>query len=275
MKFTKMHGLGNDYLFINGFEERIARPGRLSMRMSHRHCGVGSDGIILILPSARADFRMRIFNADGSEAETCGNGLRCLAKYVYEHGLIGKREFQVETLAGLSTQRLSIRKGKVVSISSSLGIPRLDRKEIPMKGPAGQVIRESLKVAGRSYRITALSMGNPHVVLFVPNVDRAPLVELGPKIEKHPKFPRRTNVEFVQVLDRKNIRMRIWERGSGETLASGSGSSASAVAAALNGFTERKVRVHVTLGVITVHWTKEGEVWMSGPATEVFSGEWN
>ena len=274
MRFTKMHGLGNDYLFINGFKERIARPGRLSMQMSDRHCGVGSDGIILILPSARADFRMRIFNADGSEAETCGNGLRCLAKYVYEHGLTGKREFQVETMAGLSTQQLSIRKGKVVSISSSLGMPRLDRKEIPMKGPAGQVVKESLKVGGRSYRITALSMGNPHVVLFVPNVDKAPLSDLGPKIERHPKFPQRTNVEFVQVLDRKNIRMRIWERGSGETLASGSGSSASAVAATLNGFTERKVRVHVTLGVITVHWKKDGVVWMSGPAEEVFSGEW-
>jgi len=274
MKFTKMHGLGNDFVVVDGFSERVPDAEQLTVEICDRRTGVGADGLIVIMPSDKANFRMHYINSDGSLAEMCGNGIRCLSKYVYEHGLTQSTDFIVETLGGLNRQALKIEDGRVIEISVDMGRPGLLRSEIPMLGDDGKVIDEPLEVDGKQYRITALSTGNPHAVMFVDDVDAAPLAELGPKIEHHPAFPNRTNVEFVQVIDRGNIRMRIWERGCGETLASGSGSSASAVASIMNGFTDRNVSVRVRLGTLKISWPEDGSITMTGPATEVFKGEW-
>jgi diaminopimelate epimerase len=274
MKFTKMHGLGNDFVVVNGFTERVENDRELTIAICDRHTGIGADGLIVILPSDKADFRMHYINADGSLAEMCGNGIRCLSKYVYEHGLTDKEEFVVETLGGLNRQILAVDAGKVTAVSVDMGRPKFKRAEIPMLGKGDEVIDEPISVDGREFRITALSTSNPHAVVFVDDVDKAPVDKLGPLIEHHSLFPRRTNVEFVHVLDRSNIRMRIWERGCGETLASGSGSSASAVASIINGFTEREVTVHVPLGRLHITWPQDGNITMTGPAAEVFTGEW-
>ena len=274
MKFTKMHGLGNDFVVVDGFSERVPDAEQLTVEICDRRTGVGADGLIVIMPSDKANFRMHYINSDGSLAEMCGNGIRCLSKYVYEHGLTQSTDFIVETLGGLNRQALKVEDGRVIEISVDMGRPGLLRSEIPMLGDDGKVIDEPLEVDGKQYRITALSTGNPHAVMFVDDVDAAPLAELGPKIEHHPAFPNRTNVEFVQVIDRGNIRMRIWERGCGETLASGSGSSASAVASIMNGFTDRNVSVRVRLGTLKISWPEDGSITMTGPATEVFKGEW-
>lgn len=275
MLFTKMHGLGNDYIFINGFEENVERPEELARAMSDRHTGVGGDGIVLILPSATADFRMRIFNLDGSEAENCGNAIRCVAKYVYEQGLTDQKQFHIETGAGNLLQKLHISEGQVTAVTVSMGVPRLERSEIPMAGPAGRVLNEPLEVDGITYKVTCLSMGNPHCVVYVDDVEAVPLAQLGPKFEHHPAFPRRTNTEFVQVLGRDDIRLRVWERGSGPTLACGTGMTAAAVASILNGYTDHRVCVHVKLGHLVIEWPGEGqEAFMTGPAEEVFTGEW-
>ncbi len=273
--FTKMHGLGNDYLYID------ARGGlptenipELSRRMSHRHLGAGADGIILILPSETADFKMRIFNADGSEAETCGNGIRCFAKYVYEHGLTHKTEFVIETLAGPNRVVLKVENGKVQSVRSCMGKPRFERSTIPMVGPEGRVIEEPIDVEGEVIKITAVNIGNPHAVIFVPDAEEAPVMELGPKIENHYLFPQRTNVEFVSVIDRSNIVMRIWERGSGITMASGSGSCASALASMITNRTDRKVTVHLVHGCLTIEWAEDDYVYQEGPAEEVYTATW-
>ncbi|GAB4337054.1 MAG: diaminopimelate epimerase [Candidatus Abyssubacteria bacterium] len=274
MKFTKMHGLGNDFVVVNGFEESVVDAEKLAVEICDRRTGVGADGLIIIMPSERAAFKMHYINSDGSLAEMCGNGVRCLSKYVYEHGLTASTDFMVETLGGLNRQLLTVENGRVVSVSVDMGKPRFLRSEIPMNGEDGMVVNEPIEVEGTQYRITALSTTNPHAVMFVDDVERAPVCDVGPKLECHPAFPQRTNVEFVQVLDRKNIRMRIWERGCGETLASGSGSSASAVASIINGFTERDVTVHVRLGRLRISWPEGGSITMTGPATEVFTGEW-
>ncbi len=274
MKFTKMHGLGNDFVVVNGFEEQVTRAEELTVRICDRRTGVGADGLIVILPSEKAAFRMHYINSDGSLAEMCGNGIRCLSKYVYEHGLTKSTDFVVETLGGLNRQVLTVEDGRVVEVSVDMGRPRFLRSEIPMLGEETRVIDEPLEVEGKTYNITALSMTNPHTVIFVDDVDSAPVTELGPVVERHPVFPNRTNIEFVQLIDNKNIRMRIWERGCGETLASGSGSSASAVASIVNGFTERDVNVHVRLGTLKISWPQDGSITMTGPATEVFTGEW-
>jgi len=274
MKFTKMHGLGNDFVVVNGFSEHVEDAERLTIAICNRRTGVGADGLIVIMPSDKADFKMHYINSDGSVAEMCGNGIRCLSKYVYEHGLTRSADFVVETLGGLNRQALVVEDGRVVEVSVDMGRPQFLRHEIPMRGENINVVNEPLEVDGDVYRITALSMTNPHAVIFVENVDEAPLSELGPKIEHHHAFPNRTNVEFVQVIDRDNIRMRIWERGCGETLASGSGSSASAVASIINGFTNRMVTVHVRLGQLKIAWPEDGSITMTGPATEVFTGEW-
>ena len=274
MKFTKMHGLGNDFVFVDGFSEHVADAQRLTVEICDRRTGVGGDGLVVIMPSDKAAFKMHYINSDGSLAEMCGNAIRCLSKYVYEHGLTRATDFVVETLGGLNRQILTVENGRVVEVSVDMGAPKFLRLEIPMLGANTTVIGEPLEVDGRSYRITSLSMSNPHVVIFVDDVDKAPVTEVGPKIEHHPAFPRRTNVEFVQILDRDNIRMRIWERGCGETLASGSGSCASVVASIINGFTGRSVNVHLRLGRLKISWPDGGSVTMTGPATEVFTGEW-
>jgi diaminopimelate epimerase len=277
IRFTKMHGLGNDFVMLDAMEKAPAEeklPG-LAKALCHRRFGVGADGLILVLPSRAADFRMRIFNADGSEAEMCGNGIRAFAKFVYERGYTRERELEVETLAGIVRPRLRLRGGTVATVRVDMGEPRLARSEIPMKGPdQPKVVGERLRVGGRRFTITALSMGNPHCVLFVENVDRAPVDEIGPAIESHNLFPRRTNVQFAQVVGDGEIKMRVWERGVGETLASGTSASAVLVAAALNGLSPRKAVVHLRGGDLNVTWNPEdNHVFIEGPAAEVFTGE--
>ncbi|MCX5770228.1 MAG: diaminopimelate epimerase [Candidatus Hydrogenedentes bacterium] len=274
MTFTKMHGLGNDYLFIEAFDREIDNPPELSRRMSHRHLGVGADGIILIMPGKEHPFRMRMFNADGSEAETCGNGIRCFAKYVYERGMTRDLEFVIETGGGPNRVELRVDGGKVASVRSNMGTPEFERSKIPMLGPAGRVLEEDLELDCGTVQITCSNIGNPHAAIFVPDATKAPLTEIGPKVENHPKFPQRTNVEFVTVLDRSNIVMRIWERGSGVTMASGSGSCGAALASMITGRTDRKVNVLLVYGVLAIEWANDGCVYQEGPATEVFSGTW-
>jgi len=276
LRFTKMHGLGNDYIFVNGLSERLPRislPG-LARALSDRHFGIGADGLILVLPSRSAQFRMQVFNADGSEAEMCGNGIRMFARYVYEHGLTRDRELAVETLAGVIRPRLMVRGGRVASVRVDMGEPRLERSEIPMRGKPGRVIGEALRVDGERYEVTAVSMGNPHCVIFVKEVAEFPVARVGPAIERHRAFPRRTNVEFVQVLGRSALRMRVWERGAGETLACGTGACATLVAAVLNGKADRKATVHLPGGDLKIEWREsDNHVYMTGPAEEVFCGE--
>ena len=272
--FTKLHGLGNDYHFI----EAAKYPGvdwpELSRQMSHRHLGAGSDGIILIQPSEQHDFDMRIFNADGSEAETCGNGIRCFAKYVFERGLTSKTEFVIGTLAGPNAVVLKTEGGKVLSVRSNMGRPRFERAEIPMLGAPGQVKEELIDIDGQILHVTCANIGNPHAVFFVDDATKVPLAEIGPKVEHHLAFPKRTNVEFVTVQDRENIVMRIWERGSGITMASGSGSCGSALACMITNRTDRRVNVHLVYGTLTIEWAEDGYVYQEGPATEVYTGTW-
>ena len=272
--YTKMHGLGNDYLFIETEKNAIDDPAELSRRMSHRHLGAGADGIILIMPGDAAEFSMRIFNADGSEAETCGNGIRCFAKYVYERGLTDKTEFVIDTLGGPNRVALECDNGKVVSVRSTMGRPKFERSEIPMEGPPGQAIEEALELDDEVVKVTCVNVGNPHAVVFTEDATKIDLAKIGPKIENHPKFPERTNVEFVNVIDRENIVMRIWERGSGITMASGSGSCGAALASMITGRVERKVQVHLVFGQLGVEWAEDGDVYQEGPATEVYTGAW-
>lgn len=272
--FTKMHGLGNDYHFIEANKYSVNDWPALSRAMSHRHLGAGADGIILILPSATHDFQMRIFNADGSEAETCGNGIRCFAKYVFERGLTQRTVFTIDTLAGPNRVQLTVERGVVTAVRSNMGQPRFERAEIPMHGPAGRVLEEPLDVDGQVYKITCANIGNPHTVIFVDDATAVGLPVIGPRIENHPKFPQRTNVEFVNVIDRENIVMRIWERGSGVTMASGSGSCGAALAAMITNRTNRRVNVHLVFGTLTIEWAEDGNVYQQGPATEVFTGTW-
>jgi len=277
LRFTKLHGLGNDYIYLNGLEQDLSQYdlGKLARLLSDRHFGIGSNGIILILPSEQANFRMRIFNSDGSEAEMCGNGLRGFAKYVYEHGLTDKLKLEVETGAGILPLAMEATEGEVVAVSLNMGQPRLQRQQIPMTGePAdGQVIQELLEVDGNTVQITCVSMGNPHCVIFVDDVDSFPVTELGPKIENHQLFPERTNVEFITVLDRQHLQMRVWERGAGETLACGTGAAAATVAGVLTDRSDRRVEVHLRGGELQVEWAEDNHVFLTGPATEVFSGE--
>jgi diaminopimelate epimerase len=277
IRFTKMHGLGNDYLMIDAMDRAPAEeklPG-LARALSDRHFGIGADGIILVLPSRIADFRMRMFNADGSEGEMCGNGIRIFAKFVYERGLTREKDLQIETLAGIIRPRLRLDGGEVKSVKVDMGEPRLRRAEIPMKGPdAPRVVGEKLRVAGKQIQFTAVSMGNPHCVVFVDSVDRAGVETLGPAIENHDLFPRRTNVEFVRVISESELEMRVWERGSGETLACGTGASAALVAAVLNEKTQRKATLRLRGGNLCVSWSAENNhVFIDGPAEEVCTGE--
>jgi diaminopimelate epimerase len=277
MKFTKMHGLGNDYVYVNCFAEPLEGVDlpELSRRVSDRHFGIGGDGLILIMPSERADFRMRVFNNDGSEAKNCGNGLRCVSKYVYDHGLTGKTTFTVETLGGIVTPVVTVGEdGKVAQVTIDMGEPRFARSAIPMTGKADEhVVEQPLTIDGKTFLLTAVSMGNPHAILFVDEVRDEDVVTYGPKIEFHEWFPERTNVEFIQVLNRRELKFRVWERGSGVTLACGTGACAAAVAACLTGRTEREVTVHLLGGDLFIEWREsDNRVYMTGPATEVFSG---
>jgi len=277
IQFTKMQGLGNDYLLIDAMKGAPAegKLPALARALCDRHFGVGADGLILVLPSRAADFKMRIFNADGSEAEMCGNGVRLFARFVYERGYTRETDLEIETLAGLIRPRLRLRAGKVAGVRVDMGPPRLSRSAIPMKGPdQPRVVNEPLRVGGRRHSITAVSMGNPHCVLFVDDVDRFPVAQVGPAIENHDVFPRRTNVEFVQVVGSGEIKMRVWERGAGETLACGTGASASLVAAVLNGLSPRKATLHLRGGDLKVSWNPEDDhVFTEGPAVEVCTGE--
>ncbi len=273
--FTKLHGLGNDYLFIDAERCPTPDPAALSRVMSPRHLGAGADGIILVMPGEAHPFRMRIFNADGSEAETCGNGIRCFAKYVYERGMTRDVEFVIETLAGPNRVQLEVQSGTVRSVRSNMGTPKFERAEIPMLGASGKVLEEPLRLDdGREVRVTCANIGNPHAVIFVEDAAKADLTDLGPKVENHPAFPARTNVEFVNCLNRDALVMRIWERGSGVTMASGSGSCGAALAAMITGRVNRKVDVQLVYGALQIEWAEDGCVYQQGPAEEVYNGQW-
>jgi len=277
MKFTKMHGAGNDYVYVNCFKETVTDPQQVAIKVSNRNFGIGSDGLILIMPSEKADLRMRMFNSDGSESEMCGNGIRCVAKYGYDHGIVSKKEITAETGAGILTLQLFTGyDDKVQKVRVNMGPPRLTRGEIPMTGDAtSKVVSEKLTVLDRTFQITCASMGNPHCVIFVDDVDSFPVATYGPLIENHELFPRRTNVEFVQIISRNEVRQRTWERGAGETLACGTGASTVSVAGVLNGVTERKILNHLAGGDLELEWVENGPVFMTGSAVEVFSGEIN
>ena len=276
MRFTKMHGLGNDYVYVNGFEERVDDPAAVARAVSDRHFGIGADGLILILPSDKADCRMRMFNADGSEAQMCGNGIRCVAKYVYDHDIARRTTLNVETLAGVLNLDLFVAGGAVNRVRVRMGEPRLQRAQIPMQGTPGEVINEPLLVNGVTFDVTAVSMGNPHCVVFVEDVDGFDVACWGPHFEHHDVFPEGVNTEFIQVHDRESFSMRVWERGSGETLACGTGASAAAVACHLTGRTDRQVTAHLLGGPLELEWqASDNQVLMTGPAVEVFSGEWH
>ncbi len=275
LKFTKMHGLGNDHIIIDLFKEKLPNPMEIAPKMCDRHLGVGADGLILIGPSEKHDFTMWVINSDGSEAEMCGNGIRCLAKYVTENRLTDKEEIVVETLQGALTQKIHTIDGRFVDVRTYMGKARLNRSAIPMKGPdSEQVVNEELIVDGTPYNITLVNVGNPHCIVFVDDVDAVDLQEIGPKFEHHPAFPNRINTEFVQILDKNNVRMRVWERGSGETMACGTGSTATVVAAILNGYTFDTVSVHLRYGPLMIEWKNHDELYMTGGADTVFSGEY-
>ncbi len=274
MRFVKMHGIGNDYIYVDGFQETVKVPEELAVRVSDRHFGIGGDGLILILPSEKADVRMRMFNADGSEGEMCGNGIRCLAKYVYESAIARKPEVTVETLAGILKLQVFTAHGVVEKVRVNMGEPRLRRQEIPMLGKGERVLGEMLAVEDREFAVTCVSMGNPHCVIYVDDVAHFPVSHYGPMVEHHPLFPQRTNVEWVEWVSRQEIRQRTWERGSGETLACGTGSCAAAVASALHGKTDRRVTVHLLGGDLEIEWADDNHVYMTGPTVEVFRGEW-
>ncbi|MBQ3705866.1 MAG: diaminopimelate epimerase [Clostridia bacterium] len=281
MKFTKMQGIGNDYIYVDGSREQVKDPAALSRRISDRHFGIGSDGLVMILPGDQGDFRMRMFNADGSEAEMCGNASRCVAKYVYERGLTRKTDLILETGAGLKGLHLNVTGGHVESVRVDMGAPELNPERIPadrgllgLSAGADRVIGAPLQVADRIFPVTCVSTGNPHCVIFQEEVDRFPLEIWGPQVENHPAFPRRVNTEFARILDRQHIRMRVWERGSGETLACGTGACATLTAAVLNGLTDRKAVLQLNGGNLEIEWDeKTGHLMMTGPAEFVFDGE--
>lgn len=295
MKFTKMNGLGNDYIYINCLEENVSNPTELARKLSNRHFGIGGDGIILIENSDIADFKMRMFNNDGSEAEMCGNGIRCVGKYVYDNGLTNKQDITIETLAGIKELNLffdetkseknkhnlhmeigtlpeNTRK-KVTKVQVNMGEPIFKSKDLP--SIEGEEIAKDIyiEVDGEKYRFTAVSMGNPHAVTFVEDVDNIPFNVIGSKVENSPLFPHKTNVEFVEIRDKEHIKLRVWERGTGETLACGTGACASVVAAGVNGYVNHKVNVELLGGNLQIDWKDDNHVYMTGPAETVFTGE--
>ena len=263
MRFTKMHGCGNDYVYVNGFEETVADPSAAAIRVADRHFGIGGDGLIMINPSDKADCEMAMYNADGSRGEMCGNGIRCVGKYAYDHGIVDRPDISIETLAGIKQLHMEVSEGRVTSATVNMGAP-VQTSELD----------EPLSAGGMDVTFTGISMGNPHAVIFVEDPAALDLPLIGPSFENHPRFPDRTNTEFVKVLNRTHVRMRVWERGSGETLACGTGACAAAVACILHGYTEDTVTVHLLGGDLVIRWDRENNlVYMTGPATEVFQGE--
>lgn len=274
MKFTKMQGLGNDYVYVNGFTESVENKEEAARLLSDRHFGVGSDGLILINPSEVADFEMEMYNADGSRGKMCGNGIRCVAKYVYDYGLTDKTKISVETLGGIKYLDLTVEDGKVVLVRVDMGEPILEADKIPVAAGKEKVIDEPIVVDEKEYRTTSVSMGNPHTVVYMDEIATLDLEKIGPGFECHPWFPDRVNTEFVKVIDDTLLEMRVWERGSGETLACGTGACAVAVASILNGLAKREVTVRLLGGDLKIEWDeKTNHVFMTGPAAVVFDGE--
>lgn len=274
MKFTKMQGLGNDYVYVNCFKEKIDNPSEVAIKVSNRNFGVGSDGLIMINPSKVADFEMEMYNADGSRGEMCGNGIRCVGKYVYDYGLTDKTSISVETLGGIKYLDFTVVDGKVKLVKVDMGSPELVPANIPIIAEGDNVIDAPIVVDGKEYRMTGVSMGNPHTVVYIDDVQGLEIEKIGPKFENHERFPKRINTEFARVIDRNTVEMRVWERGSGETLACGTGACAVAVASILNGLTEDKVTVKLLGGDLYIEWDRvANKVYMTGPAEVSFEGE--
>ncbi|GHU95213.1 diaminopimelate epimerase [Bacteroidia bacterium] len=274
MKFTKMQGAGNDYVYVDCTQSEIDNPNELSVKVSDRRFGVGADGLVLICPSAVADFKMRMFNADGSEAQMCGNAARCIGKYVYEKGLTTQTDLTLETLAGTKRLLLFVQNNAVEKVQVDMGAPELTPAKIPVKVDAEQVVNFPIEIAGHKFKFTAVSMGNPHAVIFVDDVQNFDVHGIGKIIETHPLFPEKVNVEFVQFINQTELKMRVWERGSGETWACGTGACAALVAASLNHITGKKATLHLLGGDLEIEWRNDGHVYMTGGATTVFEGEY-
>lgn len=277
MKFTKMHGCGNDYIYVNGFAEQIAadRKPALVRRLSDRHFGIGGDGVIFINPGKRASFEMEMYNADGTRAQMCGNGIRCVAKYVYDYGLTDQTSITIESFGQVKYLSLTLgADGKVSTVRVNMGAPILTASEIPVVSGNEQVVDEDIEVDGQHYKMTCVSMGNPHAIVFLKHLSDFEIEKIGPRFEHHTRFPERVNTEFVHVIDRNTVQMRVWERGTGETLACGTGCCATVVACVLNGLTDTKVTVKVLGGELLCEWEQtENLVYMTGPAETVFDGE--
>lgn len=274
MNFTKWQGCGNDFVLIDCRAQELADYGAFAQKACDRHYGIGGDGILVVLPSDKADFRMRIFNTDGSEAEMCGNGIRCFARYLYDNGITKKRKFTVETGAGILVPEIIEENGTVTGVCVDMGEPVLEADKIPMAGyGSNRVINEPVEVAGRNWRITGVSMGNPHCVVFVDDIKTTPIEEVGPIFETQERYPKKTNTEFVQVLDRQHMRMRVWERGAAITLACGTGACATLTAAVLNDLTDRKAEIQLDGGTLTIEWDeRDNHLYMTGPAVQTFAG---
>lgn len=282
MKFTKMHGCGNDYIYVNAFEEKPEDPAKIAVRVSDRHYGIGSDGLILICPSEAADFRMEMYNADGSRGQMCGNGIRCVGKYVYDNGLTDKKELTVETPTGVKNLELKTEGGRVKTVRVNMGRPAFNPAAVPAVIPGyvkENILNEQIIIKTAEseiqYNFSAVSMGNPHAVIRVDNVSGLEIEKTGSLLENHEYFPDRANIEFIEIIDDENIKMRVWERGSGETLACGTGACAVCVISFLNGWTKRKVNIHLAGGDLETEYSESGEVYMTGPAETVFTGEIN
>ena len=274
MKFTKMQGIGNDYVYVDCLKEKVDNPSQVSRWISDRHFGVGSDGLILIKPSDKADFEMEMYNSDGSRSEMCGNGIRCVGKYVYDYGLTDKTSITIDTLAGIKYLEMSVSDGKVSKVRVNMGNPILSPEQIPVSLPGEKIVDYPLTVRDNLYHITCVSMGNPHAVIFMDDLEKLKIEELGPLFESDSVFPARTNTEFVKIIDRKTVEMRVWERGAGETLACGTGACAVTTACILNGLTEDKITVKLLGGDLEVEWDKkDGNIYMTGAAQTVFDGE--
>ncbi len=276
MKFTKMQGLGNDYVYVDCTREELINPSEIARKVSDRHFGIGSDGLVLILPSQKADFRMRMFNSDGSESEMCGNAIRCVGKYVYDNSLTNKNIINIETLAGIKILTMTIENGQVTLVRVDMGEPILLPEAVPVNSEKERFVAEPVTIDNREFKVTAVSMGNPHAVSYIDDVASFPLSQIGPKIETNKLFPRKVNAEFVQIIDRTTLKMRVWERGAGETLACGTGACAVLVSSVLNNLSERSATVKLLGGDLFIEWSEtDNHVYMTGPAVKVFDGEIN